>query len=140
MNKAERREVLTRNAKAILEWVEQNVPSNLKASIKYNRGFVYGWSEDYISIDIADGKASIITNHSSGRRIGMSADGKVTHYDDYDHHPDKDVTDSWWTNFNWYELTEFTTALEYTCNNWQSIKRQIMDKVEQECNLINFTV
>lgn len=140
MTTKEKRAILSKNAKAILNWVENNVPCDMNANIKFNIGFIYHHNSDYIMIRIKNGKADIITHHTSGRGLGISSDGTITEYDDYYNGPDKDVTDTWLTNFAWYKLAHFQEALEYIIENWQGIKQQVMREIEKEKNLINFTV
>lgn len=140
MTDKEKREFLSRNAVAILNWVEQNIPFNMNADIKYNFGFIYHHNVDYIMIRIKDGKASIIEHHATGREMGISSDGTITEYDDYIYHRDENVTDKWLTNFNWGGLHNFADALEYTCEHWRDIKQKVLYEIEKERKLVNFTV
>lgn len=140
MTTQEKRALLLRNAKAILNWVEQNVPCDMESDIKYNIGFIYHHNSDYIMIRIRNGKAYIITHHATGRGMGVSSDGAITEYDDYYNKGEKNVTYDWNTNFAWYKPKHLEHAIEYTVDNWQNIKQQVLREVEREKNLINFAV
>lgn len=129
------RQQLLANITKMCEYAERELAGTTRLfCYKYEHGFIYGHSSYNISFNYypKTKRAEVAVNYYHGHDYYFR--------DKVFDRTDGDITQSFFTNMQWYIPCEIQKAMEITQRNWPNIKGRIYDAVREEKEIFNFEV
>ena len=136
MNEVELRKSLLNNSKKMCEYVENRLQKcSIPFDYKFNVGYIYGHSCDYIHIVYNKDKiCKICVSHYDSAMSVYVCKGKVFKQ------VEDECTKLFLNNFNGYIMKEMESAIKDTMKNWDNIKIAIEQHLSELNEIKKFVV
>lgn len=133
MDAMEMRKHLLENVTKMLNWISeqfQKADCEVTFEYKFDYGFIYGHSCDYLEFCCSKNATFYFCHYGHYERL---EGGKLFH-------DDKEYTQSYLTNPNWYIPHENVKGFERAMSEWPRVKSAVLAHLERVKNVTNFEV
>lgn len=127
------RKHLLENVTKMLNWISeqfQKADCEVTFEYKFEYGFIYGHRCDYLEFCCNKNATFWFCHYGTSEKL---KDGKL-------YEGDRDYTQSYLTNPNWYIPHENVKGFEAAMNEWPRAKAAILEHLEKVRNVANFEV